>query len=102
MPLMEISIIPLGTKSPSVSKYVADALKILEEYKGIKYELSSMGTVIESGSLDILFDIAEKMHNRVLGSDVKRVVTSIKIDDRTDKKISIKSKKNSVQEKKNE
>jgi len=36
MPIMEISIVPLGTESASVSGYVADAIKILKEQKGIK------------------------------------------------------------------
>jgi uncharacterized protein YqgV (UPF0045/DUF77 family) len=38
MAIVEISVIPLGTKTPSVSRYVADALRILEKEKGIKFE----------------------------------------------------------------
>ncbi|RLD17641.1 MAG: thiamine-binding protein [Caldiserica bacterium] len=99
MPIMEISIIPLGTETPSVSKYVASALKILEKEEGIKFELTSMGTIIEADSLKRLLNIAYKMHQAVLGKGAMRIVTSIKIDDRKDKKISIKGKIRSVKNK---
>jgi len=94
MAIMEISVIPLGTKTPSVSKYVANAVKILEG-KGIKYELTSMGTIVEGG-LEELLDIAREMHMAVFDKEVMRVVTLIKIDDRRDKPLSTESKIKSV------
>lgn len=33
MAVVEVAVIPIGTKTPSVSKYVAKALKILEKEK---------------------------------------------------------------------
>lgn len=96
MPIMEINIIPLGTKTPSVSKYIADALRILEKEKNIIYKLTAMGTIIQADSLDLLLTLAKKMHQAVLGEKIKRVVTTIKIDDRKDKKISIEEKVRSV------
>lgn len=99
MPIMEISIVPLGTKTVSVSNYVATSIKMLKGQKNIKYTLTSMGTIIEADSIEKLLNIASKMHNAVLKGDIKRVVTAIKIDDRKDKKITIKSKINAVQKK---
>jgi len=99
MPIVEISIIPLGTGSPSVSKYVASAFSVLRKEKGIKYELTSMGTIIEAPSLKKLLSIAEKMHRRVFSSGVKRVVTTIKIDERKDKKVTLEGKVASVRDK---
>ncbi len=96
MPIMEINIIPLGTKTPSVSKYIADALRVLEKEKNITYKLTAMGTIVEADSLDLLLSLAKKMHQAVLGEKIKRVVTTIKIDDRKDKKISIEEKVRSV------
>ena len=98
MAIVEISVIPLGTKKPSVSKYVADALRILEKEKNIKYELTSMGTIIE-GDLKKVLDLAVKMHGAVFDKEVLRVITIIKIDDRRDKPLSIEGKVKSVQEK---
>lgn len=98
MAIVEISVIPLGTKTPSVSRYVADALKTLKKEKDIKYELTSMGTIIE-GDLEKVLDLAKKMHESVFDKKVLRVVTIIKIDDRRDKPLSIKGKIKSVEEK---
>ncbi len=99
MPLMEISIIPLGTQTPSVSHYVTEAVNLLKKEKEIKYTLVSMGTIIEADTVEKLLEIAGKMHHAVLGSEVQRVVTTIKIDDRTDKNLSMNGKIQSVKEK---
>ena len=46
MAIAEISVVPLGTKTPSVSQYVARAVKVLEQEKNIRYEMTAMGTII--------------------------------------------------------
>ncbi len=97
MPIMEISVVPLGTESASVSKYIAEAVKALKKQKGIKYQLTSMGTIIEASSVGGLLNVAGKMHKAVLSGKIKRVVTTIKIDDRKDKKLTAKGKIKSVQ-----
>jgi len=98
MAVVEVAVIPMGTKTPSVSKYVARAVKVLESEKNIKYELTSMGTIIE-GDLEKVLSLARKMHESVFGKEVSRVVTVIKIDDRRDKSLSIEGKLKSVKEK---
>ena len=94
--VVEVSVIPIGTGKASLSKYIAGALKILEKSR-VKYELTAMGTIIE-GNLDDVMPIVLKMHKSVL-RDVKRVVTMIKIDERKDKKLSIKGKVETVKRK---
>ena len=91
MAIIEVSVVPLGTATPSVSKYVAEAEKVLQEAKDIKYELTAMGTIIE-GDLARLLSLAEKMHQSVFAAGAVRVVTTIKIDDRRDEVASMKSK----------
>jgi uncharacterized protein (TIGR00106 family) len=98
MVMAEVSIVPLGTKSPSVSEYVARALGVLEKEPDIKYELTPMGTVIE-GDLEKILNAVRKMHNSVFSDEVTRVVTTIKIDDRRDKALSMHGKIESVQKK---
>ena len=88
----------MGTKTPSVSRHVADALEILKGKKGIKYELTAMGTIIE-GDLARLLSLAKEMHEAVISKGVLRVVTIIKIDDRRDKPLGIQEKVKSVREK---
>lgn len=99
MPIMEISVIPIGTKTPSISKYVASSEKILRRVKDARSQITAMGTIVEAPSLKELFDIAQKMHKKAFSNGVKRVFTSIAIDDRRDKKISIEGKVVSVKEK---
>ena len=101
MPVMEIAIVPVGTKTSSLSKYVADADKILKKERGIKYQLTAMGTQIEADSLDKLLNIAKRMHSAVLNKnkDLKRLLTTINIDDRRDKKLTIAGKIKSAQKK---
>jgi len=99
MPIMEIAIVPLGTKTASVSKYIASSIEVLKKEKHIKYNLTSMGTIIEADSSEKLFNIANKMHRKVLSNKVKRAVTTIKIDERKDKKLTAKRKIQSVQNK---
>ena len=99
MTIMEIAIVPVGTKTASVSKYIASSIEILKKEKSIKYKLTSMGTIIEADSVERLLGIATKMHNRVLNHRVKRVVTTVKIDDRKDKKLTMAKKIKSVERK---
>jgi uncharacterized protein (TIGR00106 family) len=98
MAIAEISIVPLGTKTPSVSQYVARAIKVLEKEKDIKYELTAMGTIVE-GDLDSILAVVRKMHEETFGDGVARVLTTVKIDDRRDKAQSMKEKVDSLKKK---
>jgi uncharacterized protein (TIGR00106 family) len=99
MAVMEISVVPIGTKSPSLSRYVAGVLEVLKNEPDIKYELTSMGTIIEAKSVEKLFYVAGKMHSIPFSDEVKRVVTTIKLDERRDKELTIEGKVKSVEEK---
>jgi len=90
MAIMEVNVIPLGTRTASVSEYVTRAVKVLKE-AGVKYEVTPMSTIIE-GELDGLFHLAKIMHLATFGTDVKRVVTTLKIDDRRDQKLTMNEK----------
>lgn len=95
MAVAEISVVPLGTETPSLSKYVARAVKVLQQEKELKYEATSMGTIIE-GDLDKILMVAKKMHEEVFAEGVARVITIIIIDDRRDKTLSMKGKLDSL------
>jgi uncharacterized protein (TIGR00106 family) len=45
MAVVEVSITPLGTGDPSVSRYVAGCVKIIRE-SGLNHQLTPMGTII--------------------------------------------------------
>ena len=95
MAILEISVVPIGTGDTSLSAYVADCLRILRKEK-VRYELSSMGTNIE-GDLKGLFKIALQIHQVPFKKGAQRVVTTMKIDDRRDKKGTLEGKKKAVQ-----
>ncbi len=97
MAILEISVVPLGTGETSLSAYVADCLRVLKQEK-VHYELSSMGTNIE-GDLRDLIRIALKMHQVPFRKGAQRVVTTLKIDDRRDKKGTLEGKKKAVKNK---
>lgn len=98
MSVVEVTIVPLGTGSPSVSRYVAECHKVLAQEDGVKYQLTPMSTVIE-GDLDRIFTIIRKMHEVPFAAGAVRVSTSIKIDDRRDKELTMAGKIQSVREK---
>ena len=97
MAILEISVVPIGTQNTSLSAYVADCIRILKKEK-VHFELSSMGTNLE-GDLKKLIQVALRMHEAPFKQGAKRVATTIKIDDRRDKKGSLSAKKKSVQDK---
>ena len=97
MAVVEVSILPLGTGTPSMSRYVADVLKVLKE-SNLKYELTAMGTIIE-GDLDEVLKWIRKMHEVPFKEGAKRVVTTIEIDDRRDKELTIEGKVKAVESK---
>ena len=98
MAMIDISVVPMGTNSPSVSNYVAGAVKILQKEPGIKFELSAMNTIIE-GDLEQLLSLAKRMHSSAFDAGAKRVVTTIRIDERRDKLLTIDGKIKAVKDK---
>ena len=99
MAVVEISIVPLGTGNTSISSYVAACEKELKENSGdLKFELTAMGTIIE-GDLDEILSLIRRLHEVPFSKGALRVSTSIKIDDRRDKKGTIEQKVKSVVDK---
>lgn len=97
MAIVFLTITPLGTATPSVSRYVAGVQQVLRE-SGLKHQLTAMGTIIE-GDLDPILAVVRKMHEHPFTQGAVRVSTSIKIDDRRDKIATIEGKVRSVEEK---
>jgi uncharacterized protein (TIGR00106 family) len=97
MPVVFLTITPLGTGTPSVSRYVAGCERILRD-SGLKHELTAMGTIIE-GDLDAVLSVIRRMHESPFAEGAARVSTFIKIDDRRDKEHTIAGKMKSVREK---
>jgi uncharacterized protein (TIGR00106 family) len=96
MVIAEVSVVPIGTKTSSVSKYVAKAIEPLKKI-GISFNLTAMGIILEGELSDILMAVA-RMHNNVFDEEINRVITNIRIDDRRDRNTSGDYKVQSVVE----
>jgi uncharacterized protein (TIGR00106 family) len=97
MAVVEISVVPIGLQTTSMSTYVAQAVKVLKE-SNLRYEMTAMGTII-SGDLDEIWAVLKRMHESCFQLNAPRVLTQIKIDDRRDKAGSPEQKVRSVMEK---
>ncbi len=90
MIIAEFAIFPTSEGS-SVSKYVKEAVKIIED-SGLKNETGGMSTTIEAPDLASLFKVIEKTHNRMVEMGAKRIHIDLRVDHRLDKEASIVSK----------
>ena len=76
MTVLEFSIYPLG-KGESVGEHVSRVIDVIDQ-SGVKYELHSMGTVME-GEWDELFGVVKKCFER-MKQDCDRIELVIKVD----------------------
>jgi uncharacterized protein (TIGR00106 family) len=97
MAIVFLTITPIGTATPSVSRYVAGVQRILRE-SGLVHQLTAMGTIIE-GDLDAVLAVVRRMHEAPFQDGAVRVSTLLKIDDRRDKEHTMARKMRSVEEK---
>ena len=94
MAIVDVTVIPVGTGTASVSTYVAEIHKVLKRYENegkIRYQLTPMNTIIE-GELPVLFEVILSMHEVPFDKGLARVCTSIRIDDRRDVKRKMEEK----------
>ena len=96
MVIMEISVIPIGTQTPSGSSYVASCIRLLKKEEHIEYQVTSMGIIVQAQTLVKLLALVQKLHRKALSKDVKRVITTIKIDERRDKTYTMHEKLSSI------
>lgn len=94
MAIVDVTVIPIGTETPSVSKYVAEIQRVLKKYEAeekIRFQLTPMNTIIE-GELPVLFEVIQAIHEVPFNEGIQRVATNIRIDDRRDVKRKMEEK----------
>ncbi|MCJ7600853.1 MAG: MTH1187 family thiamine-binding protein [Desulfobulbaceae bacterium] len=94
MALLQLTMIPLGTGTPSVGDYVADIQRALEK-ENVYFQLNDMGTLIEGEAGELLALVA-KIYELPFQKGAQRVVTHMVIDDRRDKHVVIGDKIDAV------
>jgi len=92
----EISIYPMATRTTSASFYIAKAIDSIKNIENIRYEINSMGTVLESDNIDVINDASKKMMDTVHNLGIDRVEVIIKIDSRKDKHVKMEEKVESI------
>ena len=92
--IAQLSVYPIG-EGTSLGRFVKKGVAVIEK-SGLTYEVGGMSTSIEVSDLDTLFDLVKEIHAAHVAEGARRVVIDLKVDDRRDKKATIKSKKTSV------
>lgn len=92
----EISIYPIATRTTSASFYIAKAIESIQNTNNLRYEINSMGTVLESDSIDIIYKASKTMMETVHNLGIDRVEVVIKIDSRRDKHVKMEEKIDSI------
>jgi len=78
-----------------VSKYVKAVVKVVQKTRGITCQVTPMATIVE-GPLEKVLALLKKVHEIPFQMGVNRVLTSLVIDDRRDKEITLQSKVKAV------
>lgn len=90
MIIAEFAIFPTS-EGISVSKYIKEAVKIIER-SGLKSETGGMSTTIEAPDLKTLFKVIDKTHQAIAKMGAKRIHIDLRIDHRLDREATIESK----------
>lgn len=81
--IAELVVVPIGTKKTGLSDYVGRAVQAVKD-AGVKYQLHPMGTVFEATDFETVFKITKAAHEAVIKAGAKRVLTTLRIDERLD------------------
>jgi uncharacterized protein (TIGR00106 family) len=95
MAIVAVSISPVG-EGVSVSRHVAEAMRVVHGQTRIRYRLDPMFTTLE-GDLDEIFRLVRRMQESVFAAGAQRVSTVLKIDDRRDRSVQMEDKLRSVE-----
>ena len=90
MIVADLRVLPVGSGT-SLSEHIKAVRQMLEEEK-IAYLPGPMSTALEVDSLDDLFDVIEQANQLLADRGVQRILTTVNIDYRLDKEISMESK----------
>ena len=76
--LLELSMFPTD-KGESVSAYVSEVIRLLRD-SGARYQLTAMGTVVESDDLQQALELVQRCYQVLDDAGCKRVYASLKLD----------------------
>ncbi len=86
----------MATKTTSASFYIAKAIESIQNIENLRYQVNSMGTILESDNMDVINNAAKTMMEVVHNLGIARVEVVIKIDSRRDKHLKMEEKLDSI------
>ncbi len=86
----------MGTGSTSASFYIAKGIEAIQNLEGLRYEITAMGTLLESDNIEKIYDASKKIMEVVHNLGVSRVEVVLKIDSRRDKEAKLEDKLESI------
>ena len=92
--IAQLSVYPIG-ETTSLSRFVKKGVSVIEK-SGYTYEVGGMATTIETPGLDELFELIKQVHAAHVEEGAQRIIIDLKVDDRMDKKATIKTKRDAV------
>ena len=96
----EISIVPItGSRDTSMSREVAAAFDFIRKIKNIKVELTPLGTQIEAKDLAGVLLAVKAVHRATRSAGARRIISTVRIDERLDKAQTLQDKVKSVRQK---
>lgn len=94
--IVDLCVVPMGV-GVSVSPYVAECQKVLEE-SGLSHQMHAYGTNIE-GEWDEVMNVVKLCHRRVHSMGAPRINTTLKMGTRIDREQNMQDKIDSVKNK---
>ncbi len=80
----DFCILPMGIDGTEIGEYVTKAVEIIDA-SGLTYQLTAMGTQIETDDLKTLYDLCAEVQEAIFEMGSGRVYSVLKIDDRRDR-----------------
>lgn len=90
MAIVAVSISPVG-EGVSVSRFVGEALRVVQAQERVRWRLDPMFTTLE-GEPDEVLALVRRMQEAVFAAGATRVSTVIKMDDRRDQPVHMEDK----------
>ncbi len=86
----------MGTNTTSASFYIAKGIEAIQSLDGVRFEVNSMVTLLESENVDKIFEASKRIMEAIHNSGVQRVEVVLKIDSRKDKDSKLEEKLESL------
>ncbi|MEJ2590247.1 MAG: MTH1187 family thiamine-binding protein [Candidatus Thiodiazotropha sp.] len=92
--LLEFSIFPLD-QGESVSAHVSQVVRLIRD-SGVDYQLTAMGTLIETDDIDRAMDLVKRASELLEQRGCRRVYATLKLDIRSGPQGRLQSKTRSI------